>query len=112
MFEISAKGRKWVLRCEQGFIRIPESGPNKEKYRALYGDAVDTTVGWTQIVDSLIKELQSRPGCSRMSYDTWHWDDREQLDQFLTYFYLKYPQEHWRPFFYNDPGSDPLEDIQ
>lgn len=112
MFEISRKGNKWVLKSEQGFIRIPESGPNKEKYRLLYGDAVDTTVGWTQIVDSLIKELEGREGCHRMSYDTWHWDRKDSLDKFLTYFYLKYSKENWYPFFYNDPGSDPLEDIQ
>jgi hypothetical protein len=112
MFAISKKGSKWVLKCEQGFIRIPELGPNKQKYYELYGDAVDTTVGWTQIVDSLIKELEGRTGCSRMSYDTWYWDDKVQLDQFLTYFYLKYPRENWYPMFYNDIGSDPLEDIQ
>lgn len=101
MFEITRKKNSWVLTVKQGFIKIPKFGPNKQRYEELYGTAANSTVGWTQLVDNLIKELENRPGCKRMSYDTWHWTSNDELQRFLTYFYLKYPQENWRPLLDN-----------
>lgn len=94
------------MTVKQGFIKIPKLGPRKEVYEELYGSAATSTVGWTQIVDSLIHELDGRPGVKRMSYDTWHWTSNDELQRFLTYFYLKYPQQDWRGFLDSD------EDIQ
>ena len=101
MFEISKEPKYWKMVVKQGFITIPKHGPDADRYRELYGDAVDTTVGWTMIVDNLIKELEERPGCKRMSYDTWHWTSNDELQRFLTYFYLKYPQDKWSPLLDN-----------
>jgi hypothetical protein len=42
----------------------------------------------------MVKELEHRQGVKRMSYDTWHWDERKHVEaeEYITYFYLKHGQ--------------------
>jgi hypothetical protein len=104
MFEISRKPKYWIMKAEQGFIRLP-SGVIKERYnQKVFGD--EGIIGWTQIIDDVVAELEGRVGVKRMSYDTWQWTSNDELERFLTYFYLKYPAQLWQKIL------DPDEDIQ
>ena len=104
MFTITKKSNYWVMKSDQGFIRLP-ARVEKERYnKKVFGD--EGIIGWTQIVDYVIEELEGRVGVKRMSYDTWHWTSNDELERFLTYFYLKYPAQLWQRLL------DPDEDIQ
>jgi hypothetical protein len=83
MFLISKKGRKWAMTCEQGYVT----------------DKTSTLVmvkAWTQVIDEIEAELDALDGVSRMSYDTWHWTNKQDMDTWLTYFYLKFPMESFK----------------
>jgi hypothetical protein len=104
MFKIIKKPKYWVMKSEQGFIRLP-SGVVKERYnQKVFGD--EGIIGWTQIIDDVVAELEGRIGVKRTSYDTWQWTSNDELERFLTYFYLKYPIQLWHEIL------DPNEDIQ
>jgi hypothetical protein len=47
---------------------------------------------WDTAVKDMTEELDGRRGVRRMSYDTWHWDERRHVEaeQYITYFYLKH----------------------
>jgi len=46
------------------------------------------------MVKTVTEELEGRMGVRRMSYDTWHWTNHNEMDRFLTYYYLKYGNEY------------------
>lgn len=46
------------------------------------------------IVKTVTEELEGRIGVRRMSYDTWHWTNHNEMERFLTYYYLKYGNQH------------------
>lgn len=46
------------------------------------------------IVKIVVEELEGRIGVKRMSYDTWYWSSHNELDRFLTYYYLKYGNQY------------------
>jgi hypothetical protein len=50
------------------------------------------------LLDNLVKtvteELEGRVGVRRMSYDTWHWTNHDEMERFLTYYYLKYSNDY------------------
>lgn len=54
--------------------------------------AVDDHLDLDSTVVDMTAELDHRQGVKRMSYDTWHWDLRRQLEaeEYITYFYLKH----------------------
>ena len=100
MFTITKKPKYWVMKSEQGFIRLP-SRVDKERYNdKVFGD--EGVIGWTQIVDDVVAELEGRVGVKRTSYDTWHWTSNNELERFLTYFYLKYPAQQWQKLLDNN----------
>jgi hypothetical protein len=51
-----------------------------------------TVDNWGAAVDSVTEELKDRQGVKRMSYNTWHWDGRREIEarEYITYFYLKH----------------------
>ena len=104
MFTITRNEHGWIMKAEQGFIQLP-SRVEKERYNhKVFGDA--TVIGWTQNIQYVIDELEGRVGVKRTSYDTWRWSSNDELQRFLTYFYLKYPMHQWEKL------VDPDEDIQ
>ena len=104
MFTITRKPKYWVMKSEQGFIRLP-SRVDKERYNdKVFGDKA--IIGWTEIIDHVVKELEGRVGVKRTSYNTWRWANNDELERFLTYFYLKYPTQLWHKIL------EPNEDIQ
>jgi hypothetical protein len=65
------------------------------------GQHLEMTVEYSKVDDHLdldstvvdmTAELDHRQGVKRMSYVTWHWDLRRQLEaeEYITYFYLKH----------------------
>ena len=56
-------------------------------------DANDSTYErWDEFIIDLANELKDRSGVKRMSYDTWWWDERKEIEaeEYVTYFYLKH----------------------
>jgi|LakMenE18May11ns_1017448.scaffolds.fasta_scaffold9907048_4 hypothetical protein len=53
-----------------------------------------TDLRWDIFVNDMAEELEHRQGVKRMSYDTWHWDERKHVEaeEYITYFYLKHGQ--------------------
>ena len=85
MFKISQFNQYWVMTVPT--LMIP-------KYK-IEADESGVDVN---LIDSLIKtvteELEGRIGVRRMSYDTWHWTNHNEMERFLTYYYLKYGNEY------------------
>jgi len=105
MFTITKKPKYWAMTAEQGFISLP-AGVVKERYnQKVFGDD-EGVIGWTQIIDYVVEELEGRVGVKRMSYDTWHWTSHSELERFLTYFYLKYPMQLWQKLLDSDKNTD------
>lgn len=52
----------------------------------------DITEDWGYGIDDITADLDHRKGVKRMSYDTWHWDERRHVEaeEYITYFYLKH----------------------
>ena len=85
MFKISQFNQYWVMTVPN--LMIP-------KYK-IEADESGVDVN---LIDNLIKtvteELEGRIGVRRMSYDTWHWTNHNEMERFLTYYYLKYGNEY------------------
>jgi hypothetical protein len=85
MFKISQFNQYWVMTVPT--LMIP-------KYK-IEADESGVDVN---LIDNLIKtvteELEGRIGVRRMSYDTWHWTNHNEMERFLTYYYLKYGNEY------------------
>lgn len=78
MFKISQQGQRWIMQLDLKMI---------ETSHELGG----TYYSWSgPDVDALAEELKNSPGARRMSYDTWWWTKKSELDQFLTHWYLKH----------------------
>jgi hypothetical protein len=47
---------------------------------------------WDTAIVDIASDLKDRKGVRRMSYDTWHWDERRHVEaeEYITYFYLKH----------------------
>jgi hypothetical protein len=58
----------------------------------VHDDSHDDDMRWDTFVNDMAKELDHRQGVKRMSYSTWHWDERRHVEaeEYITYFYLKH----------------------
>jgi hypothetical protein len=46
------------------------------------------------IVKTVVEELDGRVGVKRTGHDTWMWTSNNELERFLTYYYLKYGNQY------------------
>ena len=70
MFKIKQKGNEWAMTIEMD-LRV---------------DVLTTDFS----IEDLAQELENYPSCRRMSYDTWYWQNHDDLNSFVTYFLLKW----------------------
>jgi hypothetical protein len=79
LFNLSVKGKQHVMQLNmQGQQHVLD--PTCPPY---------TMYMWSQgMVEQLANELLAYPHVRRMSYDTWHWRNRQELDAFVTYWHL------------------------
>lgn len=58
----------------------------------VHDDSHADDMRWDVFVNDMAKELDHRQGVRRMSYATWHWDERKHVEaeEYITYFYLKH----------------------
>lgn len=72
MFIIKRKGKFWAMTFT--------GEPNR------FGNPADID----QLVEFAVTDLAEDTRARRMSYDTWYWRDRQDMDAWVTYFRLKY----------------------
>jgi hypothetical protein len=85
MFKISQWNNYWVMTVPT--LMVP-------KYKTEAGQSgIDINL-LDSIVKTVTEELEERIGVRRMSYDTWHWTNHNEMERFLTYYYLKYGNEY------------------
>ncbi len=84
MFRISQWKHYWVMTVPT--LMIPEY--KMDPYESPDVNLLDS------IVETVIEELEGRVGVKRMSYDTWHWTNQNEMERFLTYYYLKYGSQY------------------
>ena len=86
MFKISQKApNTWVMTVPT--LMVP-------KYKVEDDDIRPDINLLDNIVRSVAEELEGRIGVRRMSYDTWHWTSQNEMERFLTYYYLKYGNQY------------------
>lgn len=44
----------------------------------------------TEIVEWSSSQLEKHPGCNRIGWDTWYFNDIESYQKFMTMYYLKW----------------------
>lgn len=85
MFKISQQNNHWVMTVPT--LMVP-------KYKIETDESgVDVNL-LDNLVKTVTEELEVRPGVRRMSYDTWHWANHDEMERFLTYYYLKYGNQY------------------
>jgi len=75
MFKVFPKNRYWVMQLDLG---MSYETPN---------------YCWTSdFIEEIVAELSRVSTARRMSYDMWFWNDRDELDKFITWWTLTHEQ--------------------
>ena len=71
---VARRGRKWALTIDE----------------VVEGEDHYTSKKFTACIDWTVITLSNWPNCTRMSYDTWYFTHKRDIEKFSTLFQLKW----------------------